>query len=1131
MDLQVQKKWFHILLLTMACTSILAFDSSRSRTFCDRINKRRQSSSHRNQEYEKLCLSRRLLNQHNELVTTEPSSKTLKILIDDPLLIKKVFNATNAIVSQNTKIVKEDTSLEDGLLLSSATNGKDRKSSSRSSDSTNSEDDDKKTLSQQVKEGKYGLIQNEIYPVKPKRPGIISYLPNSEVPRDTIKNFGGLDEEEIWLAENHVLVLKGGNFPELNVAAEQSKAEWPPIDSYMAPRRQVKIPSSPRVPPPFPVQLIDDGPVQLIGSNGTSLSNNGTIDFDVLPGFKGFLPGEGPYFPLTSNKNNSNDVISGVFGSPKKKTKAEDVTVPFYPALPPGAVIVSPPSNQTDYDDEDQSIYYPPPYSFIYSQDNSTDIPPGPLVPGIILPPPPDFFSSIDEKKSTTKDKYVNNHNTTIIPTLKVSYHSLRKSSSKFYKAPLPTVPTVGAKNISYHTKPFIRSKFKNSTFQQIQTEKIGIQDYRTIPLIELTTPTPVKSTTLESPEKYNIQQILGNQVIQSSTNKTPWKTVINKVLPLERFFATTTPISVEHTVETTPASIKTILITENPTRFSSQASYYFYEENNNKATHSSTSSPLVFFDTTSEAPPYYKLEQLKQQQHQQKNKKEYYNVETIPTQHTTKDYNVKFIDSISKNPQVYSYLNSDLNSREKFEIPSIKEQTLGMLHSKPIYYQPLPTRSAPKLSYFTTQKPKMYYRKPHIIENLEYKSSTSKSKPIYQYSFEATNYEKSTEQTLTQKSLIPKQQQNHQIHRQQIQEYRRQKELPLYAEYQNIQSVNDQYDYGDSEVTVEQPIQLQKATYVRSKINEQQPYYHKSTTDMPMRITTLASHQQYFTKQDEQLLDDVTKEYFTVFGKKLSNNKLSSTTPIYGKSSVTDRPILNNVKDYESRQYNGRETNTFKASNIKVRYGDQTPGPFLLKDDVYINYKHSKQLPTLDPNNDFISLLNIHPRSNAATTKFRPQSVLKLGNQVRDYTLSTVHNVEQGFDQTQNYESDRLEQQLQTPQENLANSFTIINNSRGGTREAEYSPRPLSLESDISVNYKNPRPSINLDAELIDRNIPSHIDINNNKDNSYFAYRLPGDSGHFYFLTPQAIKREDSTGGYLYSKPRSSRLLEKRRR
>lgn len=1108
MGLRTSKSCLLSLLVIVCCSSILALDTGERRAPYSSIDDTRQPSSQASQQ-QRLRLPRRLSSRHNELGSTEPGKKTSHLLVAGHLRTETTLPETSTTtLSPTSTRDKDDSSSDDTLLLSSAGNGKERKGSTAS---TSSDDDDKKTLSQQVKEGKYGLIQNEIFPEKPKRPGIISYSSNPEVPYDSAKNLGGLDEEEIWLAENHVLVLKGGNFPDSDAPTEQSDNSWPPIDDYKAPRRQVKIPPRPKVPPPFPVQLLENGPIQLIGTNGTSLIENGTIDFEALPGgFKGFLPGEGPYFPFPTI--NVSDVTGNVPGSPEKKNKAEGALGPFYPALPPGAVIVPPPSNQTDYDDEDQSIYYPPPYSFIYPQDNSTAIPPGPLVPGIILPPPPDFFSSLDDSKQTTKDKYSKRPSTTPIPP----YLPPRKSSTKLYKTSSVTTSSVGSKTASYNPKPFSRTKLKNSTYNRYQTDKTTGRAYQTIPFIEVTTPTSVRPTTLENPDKYHIQQILENQVIDTSTEKAPWRGVVNnKAVPLVTFFATTTPSSVDQPVETTPSSINNILTTENPTRYPSQASYYFYEEANNEETPSSTADPVVFFSTTAQTPPYYKLDLPQQEQPREEEKKEYYDVETIPSQQTSKDYSVKLIDSIVKDPQIYRYLDSGAtNSQEKFETPPVRNQSPRMLHSEPLYYQPVPTRSSPKLSYFTTPKPNTYYRKPDITETFAFDKPTSKSKPIYQYSFEATNYSKRGGQSLTQVPQIQAQQQQPQI-----QQPRRQKELPLYNEFQDIQTVSDQYDYVGSEVVADQHVQTEKVPYVSKK--KERTYYQHSTTASPIRDTTLASHQQYFTKQDEQLLDDVTKEYFTMFGKKLSG-KLPSTTPIYGKSSVTERPAFNNVNSYVHSDYTARQPSAFRSPNIKVHYGDQTPGPYSMKGDILVNYKNP--LAPIDPNSEFISVVNPTQRPATLAQKYKSRPVIHVD---RDYALPAVGGSNRHrFDQTRGYNTQRIEQH--SPREPAP--FVPISDPREAIRGAGYRQRPVSLAGDIAVNYKNPRPSINPDAEFIGGGIPSRLDSNVDKANSYFAYRLPGDGGHFYFLTPHAISREDSNGGYLYSRPRGSRLLRRRR-
>lgn len=237
----------------------------------------------------------------------------------------------------------------DGLLLSSSSaaaavrrdkKGEVRESSVGSNSSGGGgadDDDDKKSLSQQVKEGKYGLIQDELYSggSAVKRPGIISYMANPDVPKDNAKSLGGLDEDEIWLAENHVLVLRGGKLPDNGddddddlQQQQQQQQQWPPIDDYQAPRRQVKIPAKPKVPPPFPVQLVDGGPLEFL------------------------TPPEGAVVADEAN-------VTGA-------TKFKPIVVPeklvlplIFPGLPPGAVIVPPPPsafgpNRTDYSEKNR---------------------------------------------------------------------------------------------------------------------------------------------------------------------------------------------------------------------------------------------------------------------------------------------------------------------------------------------------------------------------------------------------------------------------------------------------------------------------------------------------------------------------------------------------------------------------------------------------------------------------------------------------------------------------------------------------------------------------------------------------------------------------------------------------------
>lgn len=206
-------------------------------------------------------------------------------------------------------------------------------------DQSNSANDDEKTLAQQILEGKYGLIHKELFNDIPSRPGIISYNINPEVPKDNINNLGGLNSDEIWLAENHLLVLRGGNF-------SNKRVKWSYIDNYIAPPRQVKIPDNPKIPPPFPIQLEENGPIDFVAVNGSTWN---------------------PIFP---------------------------------PPFPP---IQNLPSSNTTFDEDDQSLFYPPKYDFVYAQENSTRVPPGPLVPGIVLPPPANFFGPLDKPEKSKK--------------------------------------------------------------------------------------------------------------------------------------------------------------------------------------------------------------------------------------------------------------------------------------------------------------------------------------------------------------------------------------------------------------------------------------------------------------------------------------------------------------------------------------------------------------------------------------------------------------------------------------------------------------------------------------------------------------------------------------------------------
>lgn len=136
------------------------------------------------------------------------------------------------LVGGHLRIINPDS--DDSELMTASASG------SKEDKKKKPEDEERKTLSQQVADGKYGLIQKELFKKPPKRPGVLSYADNPEVPNDNISNLGGLTKNDIWLAENHLLVLRGGTYPPHDDKNDYSPAQlWPAIDDYKAPNRQV----------------------------------------------------------------------------------------------------------------------------------------------------------------------------------------------------------------------------------------------------------------------------------------------------------------------------------------------------------------------------------------------------------------------------------------------------------------------------------------------------------------------------------------------------------------------------------------------------------------------------------------------------------------------------------------------------------------------------------------------------------------------------------------------------------------------------------------------------------------------------------------------------------------------------
>lgn len=945
---------------------------------------------------------------------------------------------------------------DEDLSASSAGNGKEK--------NQREDDDEKKSLSQQVKEGKYGLIQNEIYPTTPKRPGVISYLGNPEVPRDTSRNFGGLEEDEIWLAENHLLVLRGGKFPvHGNRKPETNTSPWVPIDDYEAPKRQVKIPSRPKVPPPFPIQLTEGGPVQIIRANGSVSIINDTTDYDEYANYpEGFFPGETPFYPSPFNDSSELNIP----GNGSYLPPASGTSDPFYSSLPPGAVFLPPPNNRSeDYDEDDQSIYYPPPYSFQYHQDreNATLVPPGPLVPGIILPPPPDFFQGLNEENSLTKipttsqtpEKEITKSTTYTPPRRK----TIAKPSLKERITTTPNSPTT----VTTTTRPTTNTRITSrKNLAKTKTRNFITPSYDLDTTTITTTIIPEKSTT-----NYYKTEIENQLVDLGPPQEGEWTGIISTTsVPLLAYFETTPSSSerIKNTEDLAPVHVEADISDKN------QASYYFYEETNaggispTTTTTTTTPSPQVYFETSTPS-PYYNIEPLIPQR-QSKNH-QYYSVEMIPSQQTANDYETK-LKTLTKTGSSFNEFSVQEIPRNlaKYNVERIRgksEQTL--IDNSQRYYQ-----SASAKPYYTTQRPRFYYRAPED-QRYDYRDERElKSNPLYQYNYETSDYAKHQRQ----------------------QGYRNQEE-EVYTDYQQPPTIsgNRYYDYETRPIEKTEKKTPHRVSY--SQPLQRQTYSTDTGRPVETTINTTPNPEHaYYTRQEEQLLDDVTKQYFTIFGKKLPQVGIQSTTPLYRVAVTTTE---NPVNTYVQNRYNDAPVHQiprFKPPKVKVHYGDQTQRPYSLEGDTLVNYKNP--LPTINPDAEYINV-------------GEPAVVTRDREEFETEPISPFRN-----------QPVRVE------------NYPPVSNSRESYRGRYPTQSAISLANDIAVNYRNPRPPINPDAEFIEP-IQGQGNLGNG-GGSYFAYKLPGNGGHFYFLTPQAIsQRQDIDREYFYSKPIDPRLIRRRRR
>lgn len=739
-----------------------------------------------------------------------------------------------------------------------------------------SDEEEKKTLSQQVADGKYGLIQKELFSKPAKKPGILSYEANPEVPTDNIKNLGGLQKNEIWLAENHLLVLKGGNYPE---TTEHAQSLWPPIDDYKAPQRQVKIPAHPKVPPPFPVQLEEGGPLQLLGTN-TSTTLNGTFDAGTfaVPPPEGYLPifpplypnqanataGEAPYPIPPNTPTNPGEYYPGNVPPAAFPFPLNGTLPPYFASLPPGAAILPPPDNQTDYDEDDPSIYYPPPYSFFYPRDNSTEVPPGPLVPGIILPPPPDFFAPLEERKKTT-------YPTTIITTTTITTTT---EPPQIHPTTTPIPPTSVIDSTPRQKVKFIPTEINNELnptnpplvvtvlpVRRKPTKKIQETVQRKKPTPSVTILKPVKDT--KTPVVYYKENDAGIKPFAVYGPPEPViRTVINTTqIPLRAYYTTANEIESNSVTEDPKVQFYSLLTKTTP---APPAQYYYYEETTKGAMRPSLPDPYINAQPT-ESP---KLQEPK-----------IYYVTARPRSTPRPKY--RFVEQTSK-PDSF-----------KIHIARLRQQ----------------------LQSYVTQRP---------------------VKPVYQYSFQAANYPR-----------------NEQYRKPKVQDDGGFRPIPKYSvqiqpAIEVIPSQQPSYENNRSPQVLRQyefeNAAPQRVRYVNPgrqylPQQQQQPYIvtPQPVAQYAFEPTPNPLYQNYYTKPDEKYVDDITKKYFTIFGKKI-------TTPlpptVQSTTAAPENPI-------------------YVPQNAPVPYNSK---PISLESDTLVNYVHPR--PNINPDAEYIVQKSNYVRS-----------------------------------------------------------------------------------------------------------------------------------------------------------------------
>lgn len=1142
---------------------------------------------------------------------------------------------------------------EEDMIKASAGGGKQKKEA---------DDDEEKTLSQQVADGKYGLIQNELFANGSKRPGILSYRSNKEVPKDTKENLGGLEKDEIWLAEDHILVLRGGNYQNSKKNDTPSSSVWPPIDNFLAPNRQVKIPKNPEIPPPFPVQLTENGPIEFIKGQ-----NNPSFLPPIIPP---------PIPPFVQDANKTFPFPFAVVPNPAEpvnKNKSLPFPVPphllppFLSNLPPGATFVAPPENSTDIDEDDPSIYYPPKYDFIYPLDNTTAVPPGPLVPGIILPPPPDFFSLLENDTNVSTENYNETDDSinSITPTPFIGpkyLPALRKPSRTRIPGHIkrPTKPILNKTDSTYDEAPIkpdkpgvtyvYPEKFNKKTTTTTTTTTTVVPTYNSFR-------TSNKVPSSKYPGSFNSPIFVPNNPNRSQYHPLP----------------TTSPKPNHITLPPTTKSLpKQILIITTPETVSKDDIENIYKK-------SKPSDPHKFDHISPEIHPLRSL--LKPNVTVSYNGK--YGHLPPPTnfQQSIPETDVKIIRGhyvtqppLTKASKVPS---TDVNSITVTPIPVVKKVRIQPEVKPEI--KPPALNAPPKATlYFyeetTTEEPSVGQVpdkpiqpiKASVIQHIK-----PETKPVtpYYYSSQSTSktpIRQFLEETFHSSNVLTRKPQIAQVNNAEIITHNGYSDIPKmkhlnYGTHVSSPRPNVKYHYVTDGNTVViptpkikdleiknsgssglqtihlQPISVRPAPkpivvepYIehspKPETHSQPPLPHivtanpvdYNTAEGPFipsdYYATSRPEHIHFTSQEQTLVDDITKNYFTIFGQKINS---PSTTPLVPIKPVPPRPKIKPAQE-SGLSYISEDGHNFKIQQVhetNTRKPAVPSSPYYARENSKPNSsprppsnfeKYLKELTGEDQRDYIVSgvfpvkikkgkgflpdgipshifpqhsiIFENHPvitrpkvqfPPNLSTTlrplvdvEIKPQYIQHISSTAKPYdvyqhvqpqSVQINPNLQQYLQEISSLPSPTTKRPVKVKNPNL--DFYQNTPSPIPYPPSEIRQKPISLADDIMVNYKPPRPGAESGAEIVripdsydnikivdspdlsrkpnlpyPTSKPVEFDVgkvffqnmpkpefysqpHQNGGNAFVSYNLPGNGGHFYFLTPQLLNKGSEQG------------------